>query len=103
MTGQVTIAVVVDVPGDALDAFRRYESLVLPLLHRYGGDLVRRLRDATGTVEIHVLAFPDEPSFGAYLADPERARHRHALAGFDLTQRVVRMSDVPRAESFPAG
>ena len=80
---------VLDVPPEAVAAFRRYEDQVLALLRRHDGRLERRLRTPDGTTEIHVLAFASESGYRGYLSDPERAGHRSLLAGVDVSQRVV--------------
>ncbi|RBY91679.1 hypothetical protein DQ244_10280 [Blastococcus sp. TBT05-19] len=80
---------VIDVPGEALAAFGRYEDAVLPLLARHGGRLDRRLRSADGTTEVHVLSFAEESGYRDYLADPERGGHRSLLTGVETSQRVL--------------
>jgi uncharacterized protein (DUF1330 family) len=73
--------------------FLAFESIVLPLLPRYGGELLLRLRpDASSFVagtreapyEIHLVQFPDEDALARYLADPSR------LAAVHLKDRSVR-------------
>jgi hypothetical protein len=87
---RVTVVAVLDVPLDAVGTFREYEDHhALPLLGRHGGRLERRLGTADGTTEVHVLSFPTDDAYRAYLADPERAGHLSLLTGMSLTQRVV--------------
>ena len=93
----VTLVAVLDVTPEGVDAFRRYEALVLPLLGRHGGRLERRLRSRDGRTEVHVLSFASRAGVDAYLADPERAGHRALLDGVTLEQRVVEVADVPEA------
>jgi hypothetical protein len=84
------------VAGDDVGAFRQYEDRVLPLLDRHGGTLERRLRNGDGTTEVHVLSFPTDGAYRAYLADPERIAHGAMLTGVALTRRVVdSLIDVP--------
>jgi hypothetical protein len=90
----VTIAMIADVAAEGVAAFRRYESLVLPLLDRHDGRLERRLRSADGLVEIHVVSFASPAGYESYMADPERVRHRDLLAGVDLHQRILDVHDV---------
>ena len=85
------MVVVVDVPVAGVPAFQRYEERVLPLLDRYGGRLERQLRTPDATTEVHVLSFPTDSAFRAYLGDPERAGHRALLDGVAVTQRVVEL------------
>ena len=84
-----TVVAVIDVPPEAVPAFRRYEGGVLPLLARHGGRLERRLGTREGTTEVHVLSFTAESDYRRYLDDPDRVRHRQLLTGLDLTQRVM--------------
>ena len=84
-----TVAAVVDVPAGAVGAFQRYEDLVLPLLARHDGELERRLRNASGTSEVHVLSFASEAAYRGYLADPDRLAQRVVLAGVTVSQRVL--------------
>ncbi len=84
-----TVAAVVDVPVGAVRAFQRYEDLVLPLLARHDGVLERRLRNAGGTTEVHLLSFASETAYRGYLADPERLAQRVVLAGVTVSQRVL--------------
>ncbi|MCZ2859473.1 hypothetical protein [Blastococcus sp. VKM Ac-2987] len=86
---RTTVVAIVDVPPEATAAFQRYESLVLPLLGRYGGRLERRLRNPDGSTEVHVLSFPADGDYRRYLSDPERGTHRALLSEVPVTQRVV--------------
>ena len=76
-----TVVAVLDLPPEALIAFRRHEDGVLPLLSRHGGRLERRLRTPDGATEVHLLSFPSDAAWEAYRADPERLAHRPLLAG----------------------
>ena len=64
--------------------FHAFEDSVLPLLQRYGGELVYRVRPPKPAViettmgypyEIHVVTFPTENDFWAYRDDPQRLAH----------------------------
>lgn len=67
-------------------AFREFEDVVLPLLPRYGGELVLRLRPGPDAViatsskapyEVHVLRFANEADIERYASDELRQRHLH--------------------------
>lgn len=62
-------------------AFEEFESQVIPLMSKYGGELVGRMKPGVGTWvdgimaapdEVHVVRFPDEAAFQAFAADPLR-------------------------------
>ena len=90
-----TVVAVVDVPVADVGALQRYEDRVLPLLTRHDGALERRLRNADGTTEVHVLTFASDAAYRGYLADPERLGHRAVLEGVPVEQRVLEgMADV---------
>jgi len=92
--GAVTFVVVIDVPERGRAAFLNYEHAVLTLLVRHGGRLERRLRTPDGLTEVHVVSFPSNAGYRAYLDDPERGAQRRLLAGVELTQRVLEVADV---------
>jgi hypothetical protein len=85
---------VADIPAGGTAAFQEYESRVLPLLDRHGGRLERRLRSADDLVEVHVVSFASRAGYEAYLADPDRVRHRQRLVGVDVAQRIIEVTDV---------
>lgn len=93
--GRLTLVVVVDVPPEAVEAFRAYEDAVLPLLPRHGGRLERRLRSVDRLAEVHVLSFSSRMGYKAFRADPERARSQGLLAGVTIDQRLLEVEDVP--------
>ncbi|HEX5062185.1 MAG TPA: hypothetical protein VFV99_22600 [Kofleriaceae bacterium] len=67
-------------------AFEQFESVVLPLLARYRGELVLRLRlrpdnqiggTAETPYELHIARFATAADLEAYSNDPERQRWLH--------------------------
>jgi uncharacterized protein (DUF1330 family) len=71
---------------DRKQVFHDFESIVLPLLGRHGGELLLRLRpDAASIVggsaeppyEVHVVSFQNEDSLTAYMSDPARRAVLH--------------------------
>ncbi len=66
--------------------FQEFESLVLPLLARYNGKLLLRLRtgreqlidgELDAPYEIHLVSFESAADMAAYLADPLREEFLH--------------------------
>jgi uncharacterized protein (DUF1330 family) len=64
-------------------AFHEFEDTVLPLLKKYEGELLLRLRPSAESViagsletpyEVHLVRFPDEAALAAYARDDERER-----------------------------
>ena len=90
----LTIVMVADVPAEAVSAFQRYESLVLPLLAGHGGRLERRLRTHDALNEIHIVSFESQSGYESYMADPERQSHRSLLDGAEVGQRMFEVQDV---------
>ena len=93
----VTFVLVARVPAAGVERFRRYEAAVLPLLADHGAVLERRLRSASGEVEVHVIAFPSHDALAAYRADPRRARHAPDLEASGATTELLELADVPVA------
>lgn len=59
-------------PVRGIEAFRRYEDAVVPLLAAHGGHLARRLRSRDGRTEVHLIEFPSTESFESYRSDSRR-------------------------------
>jgi len=81
-------------PG-AESAFHAFEAVALPLLSKYGGELLLRLRPTPDCVvsattevpyEIHLLRFQSEADLEQFSQDPERRLFLH------LKQASVRAS-----------
>lgn len=90
----LTFVMLADLPTQAVPAFQRYESLVLPLLARHGGRLERRLRTADALNEIHIVSFESQSGYESYMADGERQSHRSLLDGVEVVQRLFQVQDV---------
>ncbi|MFF8291495.1 GNAT family N-acetyltransferase [Streptomyces sp. NPDC016309] len=82
------LAVLLDYPADAVDEATAYEEKALALLPRHGGRLERRLRTADGLSEVHLVRFPTEDAYRAYLADPGRTPDGR------ITARVLEVTEV---------
>jgi hypothetical protein len=68
------------------DVFEAFESVAIPLIARYNGRLILRVRpsptafidgDAGRPYEIHLVTFEAESDFEAFARDPERASFLH--------------------------
>ena len=70
---------------------------MLALLHRHGGSLDRRMRDTTGTAEVHVIRFESRTGYESFMADPGRQSLRAALGDAAPSTRVLEVSDVQAA------
>jgi uncharacterized protein (DUF1330 family) len=72
-------------------ALTEYETRVLALVPKHGGEVVSRVRrvdDGDGPLEVQVIHLPGESALRAYLDDPERLAladvHRRAVAKTEL-------------------
>ena len=72
-------------PGKEAE-FQEFESLVLPLLPRHGGELLLRLRPPPSSFvpgslevpyEVHLVSFETEAGLAGYSADDDRQRFLH--------------------------
>lgn len=91
---ELTLVLVARVPPEGVGDFQAYEDAVLPLLARHGGRLERRLRNAEGTAEVHIVSFATAEGFEAFRADPERARAQPLMATSAASSELFEMSDV---------
>jgi hypothetical protein len=65
------------------DDFHLFESHVLPLLKKYNGILVYRVRPTDDCIiestirpyELHLVTFPTRADFDGYARDPDRLKH----------------------------
>ena len=88
------------VPEQGVHAFAAYEALVLPLLARHGGRLEQRRRNATATLEIHLVSFAGAEALEAFRADPRRVAAGELLraSGAEVTLEAVQdVQDDPGA------
>jgi hypothetical protein len=92
-------------PGEE-GTFLQFEEIVLPLLAKYEGELLLRLRPTADSVveaaievpyELHFLRFASEERLAQYGRDPERQRV------LDLKDRSVRASLVVQGTISGAG
>jgi hypothetical protein len=81
-------------PAEGVEAFRRFEAAVLPLLPEYGARLERRLRALDGCFEIHIVSFPSGEALDRYRADPRRQEHLHLLRTSHAVVDFLQVKDV---------
>ena len=89
------VAQIARIPPAGVAAFQQFESVVLPLMPRYGGRLHRRLRSADSCVELHIISFPSNDALDAYRSDPIRAEHLHLLVESEAVTELLELADVP--------
>lgn len=89
-----TFVLIARVPPEGVASFQDYEGAVLPLLKEHGGRLERRLRNADGTVEVHVVSFESEQAVQRYRSDPRRAARAHLMERSSAKNELIAMVDV---------
>ncbi|MDX2158502.1 MAG: hypothetical protein SFW09_18535 [Hyphomicrobiaceae bacterium] len=90
----VTLAVVARIPPAGVADFQAYEARVLPLLADHGGTLERRLRNADGTVEVHVLSFSSRDGLDRFRRDERRVEAAPLLQRSGATMELMELEDV---------
>jgi uncharacterized protein (DUF1330 family) len=71
----VTLCVLLWARPGAADALVAYEDAVLPLVATHGGRVRERVRTDgadDAPLEVHVIEFPSDDAFDAYMNDPQR-------------------------------
>ena len=91
---RLTLALIARIPGEGVADFQAYEARVLPLIATHGGTLERRLRDAGGSIELHIVSFPSDGAFAAFRADPERVRAAPLLEASGAHTELLTLHDV---------
>ena len=83
--------------------FDQFEAIAIPLIAKYNGVLLLRVRpDATSIIEssieapyeIHVVEFPADEDFIAFMKDEERKRFLH------LKEQSIRASVLVKGEKL---
>ncbi len=68
------------------EIFHQFEDVAIPLIEKYNGKLLLRLRPAPGEIiageeempyEVHPVSFPGEADFNAFKLDKEREEFLH--------------------------
>ncbi len=66
--------------------FDEFESVAIPIISRYNGKMMLRLRPGTDAVveagidhpyEVHLVSFESEPDFQRFMMDEERKKYLH--------------------------
>jgi hypothetical protein len=52
------------------------------------------LRNADGTVEVHIVSFDSEQSFQRFRSDPRRASYAHLMERSSAKNELIAMADV---------
>lgn len=83
--------------------FEEFEAAVIPLLARYQGELMLRLRPGPGSVvsatievpyEMHLIRFPSEQHLNGFSNDPERLRWLHYKQASVRAMLLVKGSEI---------
>ena len=90
----LVLALIARVPAAGVADFQAYEARVLPLLPEYGGSLERRLRNADGTVEMHVLRFGSRDGLDQFRQDERRAAAIPLLQRSGAAVELLELHDV---------
>jgi hypothetical protein len=93
-TDVVTFVLIARLPAEGIEAFRAYEDAVLPLLSEFNGRLERRLRNADGTVEVHIVSFASDADFQNYRNDPRRMTQASLLEKSSAKLELLPMANV---------
>ena len=93
-TDIVTFVLIARLPAEGIEVFRAYEDAVLPLLSEFNGRLERRLRNADGTVEVHIVSFASDADFQNYRNDPRRMAQASLLERSSAKLELLPMANV---------
>ncbi len=101
-TGGITIGFIGHATSGTSALARAFEDDVLPLIADHGGQVVFRghrspTEPDTLPAEFHVIWFPDQPTFDAYLHDPRRSEIIAAHGEVFTAKTVVRMDPIDSA------
>jgi hypothetical protein len=90
----LVLALIARLPLEGVAKFQAYEAAVLPLLPDYGGVLERRLRNAEGTVEMHIIRFASREDFERFRKDPRRDTAAPLLQSSGAAIELFELHDV---------
>lgn len=93
-TNLVTFVLIARIPAEGIADFRAYEAAVLPLLSEFNGCLERRLRNPSGTVEVHIVSFASDADVQNYRNDPRRMAQAWLLEKSSVTLELLPMANV---------
>jgi hypothetical protein len=90
----LTLVLTARVPVSGVTRFQAYEDVVLPLLGEHGGTLQRRLRNADGTIEVHIVHFGSSEGLARFRNDPRRAAASPLLTASGAITELVEVQNV---------
>jgi hypothetical protein len=90
----LTFVLIARIPPEGVEAYQAYEDQVLPVLAEHGGRLQRRLRNETGTLEVHILSYPSDAVAQSYRSDPRRAAATHLFETSSAKVELLFLRDV---------
>jgi len=90
----LVLALIARIPATGVSDFQAYEARVLPLLPEYGGALERRLRNADGTVEVHILRFTSRDCLDRFRQDDRRKAAAPLLQKSGASIELMELQDV---------
>ena len=90
----LTLVLTARVPVAGVAQFQAYETQVLPLLAVHGGTLERRLRNADGTIEVHIVHFGSAEGLAGFRNDPRRAAASHLSTASGAVTEIFEMQNV---------
>ncbi len=93
-SGGETFVLIARIPAEGVALFREYEERVLPLLEEIGGKLQRRMCNADGTIEVHVVWFPSSEVRERYRSDPRRVALAPLLERSRAAIELLALSDM---------
>jgi hypothetical protein len=93
-SARLTFVLIAHVPSNGVASFQAYEAAVLPLLSEFGGLLERRLRNADGTIEVHIVSFDSDQDFQSFRSDPRRASFAYLFEASAASNELFAMTDV---------
>ena len=93
-SNRVTFVLLFRIPAEGVEDFQAYEAAVLPLLPEFNGRLERRLRNADGTLEVHIVSYASEADRQNYRNDPRRAAQARLLEKSSAKAELLPMANV---------
>jgi uncharacterized protein (DUF1330 family) len=82
----IYITQLIYIKGDQEMVFHQFEDIAIPIIAKYNGQLLLRVRPETNSYievsiekpyEIHLIQFESEDDFQQFMQDPERKKFLH--------------------------
>jgi len=103
----ITLCVLLWAADGETETLEEYETDVLALVPRHGGQVLQRVTNVAHTddaahgavqpTEVQLIEMPDEEALAAYMADPERA------ARLDVRDRAIARTEILRVRPVGPG